>query len=95
MNYDVKSSKFYIDRGYYFHTGNKYKEEIELYYFLAFNKDWTKFDYGWRVPGEIVEKGYFQVGLNPGCEFDIEDMDKYDIKEQLKLFTDKFKDIMK
>lgn len=88
--YDVKSSKLheYEDALFWnFGTNNKYKEDIEIYYFLAFNKDYSKLKYGWRVPGEIVDKDNFYVGLNPGCEFDVEDMDKYDI-------TDRFKDIM-
>lgn len=52
--YDVKSSSL---NGYFwqFGTKNKYKEKIELYYFLAFNEDWTKLEHGWRIPGEIAE----------------------------------------
>lgn len=38
----------------------------------------------WRVPGEIVEKDDFHVGMNP--QFNIENMKEFDI-------TDKFKDI--
>lgn len=83
--YDVKSSKF-DGMKWHFNAGNKHKDEIEIYYFLAFNEDWTKLEYVWRVPGEIVEKDYFYVGLkNSGWEFTIDDMEKYDI-------TCKFKD---
>lgn len=88
--YDVKSSKLIYDRECYnFGTNNKYKDEIEIYYFLAFNdENYKKLDYGWRVPGEIVEKDNFQVGLSSGYEFNIENMKEYDI-------TDKFRDIIK
>lgn len=85
--YDVKSSKFY-KKGYWsFGTNNKYKKEIEIYYFLAFNEDWTRLRYGWRVPGEIAGKDNFYIGLNPSYEFDLEDMEDYDI-------TDKLRDIL-
>lgn len=83
--YDVKSSSLRDNSHYRFNTRNKYREEIEYYYFGAFNSNWTKFEYVWRVPGEIVEKDYFIVRLNSG-EFNIENMREYEI-------TDKFKDI--
>lgn len=83
--YDVKSSKFYIDKERYsFYTNNKYRDNIEIYYFLAFNSDRTKLECAWRVPGEIVEKNHFYVGLNPSCDVNIEDMDKYDITNNIR-----------
>ena len=39
----------------------------------------------WRVPGEMVEKDNFYIGLNSGYEFNIENMKEFDITEQLKL----------
>lgn len=87
MNYDVKSSKLDKRKRHTFHTDNKYKEEIEMYYLLGFNEDYTKLEYAWRVPGEIIEKDYFQIGPNRNYEFNIENMKEYDI-------TDKFKDII-
>lgn len=83
--YDVKSSNLRDNKHYRFNTRNKYREEIEYYYFGAFNSDWTKLGYVWRVPGEIVEKDYFIVRLNSG-EFNIENMKEYEI-------TNKFRDI--
>ncbi len=82
--YDVKSSR--LHRTYYvFSIKNKNKEEIEIYYFLAFNQDWTKLDYAWRVPGEIIEKNYFQVGLNSwsSSEFTTCDIIEYDITDRI------------
>jgi len=86
--YDVKSSMLHKDTHYNFNINNKHKDEIEIYYFLAFNKDYTKSEYAWRIPGEIVEKDYFRVGLNPDYEFNVENMEEYDI-------TDKIRDIVK
>lgn len=84
--YDVKSSSL---NGYFwqFGTKNKYKEEIEIYYFLAFNEDWTKLEHGWRIPGEIAEGTTFYVGTSGG-RFNMENMKEYDI-------TDKFVDVLK
>lgn len=80
--YDVKSTK--LRKTYYqFGINNKYREEIEIYYFLAFNEDWTKLDYGWRVPGDIVEDSSFLVGISPRSKFTIDDMEEYDITENL------------
>jgi hypothetical protein len=84
MNYDVKSSGLLKDRdAYKFNIHNKYREDIEIYYFLAFNKDYTKFEYGWRVYGEIVEKDNFLIGLNNNYEFNISNMKRYDITDKL------------
>lgn len=91
LYYDVKSSKLHKERDCYtFVTNNKYKEEIEIYYLLGFNKDWTKLDYGWRIPGEIVESDNFIVGLNPSYKFDIEDIEKYNITDKLREVLEKY-----
>lgn len=85
MIYDVKSSRLdNVLRRYHFNTNNKYKEAIEIYYLLGFNRNWTKLNYGWRIPGEIAEKDSFPVGLNSSHEFNIENMKKYDITEKLR-----------
>lgn len=86
--YDVKSCKL---RGTYytFDTNNKLRDEIEIYYFLGFNEDWTKLNYGWRIPGEIVEDEQFCVGTCKGW-FTIEDMENYNITEELRKVFDKY-----
>lgn len=86
QTYDVKSSKLHKDIFYLFNVINKYKEDIEIFYLLAFNEDYTKLEHVWRIPGEIVEKNRFIIGLSIGYEFNIENMKEYDI-------TYKFKDI--
>lgn len=84
--YDVKSSKLIEYKYYLFNTNNKHREEIEIYYFLAFNEDYSKLEYAWRVPGEIVEKDHFYLGKYTG-KFNVENMKEFEI-------TDKFKDII-
>lgn len=44
------------------------KEAIQWYYFIALNNDNT-IKHVWRVPGEMVEKDYFQIGLHNSYEF--------------------------
>jgi hypothetical protein len=91
-NYDVKSSGLRDDVRYIFGINNKHKDEIEIYYLLGFNKDYTKLDYGWRIPGEIVEKDLFYVGLNERSrtKFTVYNMEEYDITEKLREILDKY-----
>lgn len=92
--YEVKSSKLHVysyGNCWAFSTDNKYKEEIEIYYFIGFNEDWTKLEYGWRVPGEIVEGPTFQIG-EYGRKFNVGNMEQYDITDKLKdIFEEFFK----
>lgn len=82
--YDVKSSKLHKGIYWLFNTRNKCRYDIEIYYLLAFNDDYTKLEYVWRIPGEIVEKDHFYVGLNHDYEFCVEDMVEYDIIDKLR-----------
>ena len=93
QTYEVKSSRLRIIgkwNGWTFGTKNHDKDDdieaIQWYYFAAFNKDYTELFHMWRVPGEIVEKRNFIVGIYGG-EFAVDNMTKYDI-------TDKFKDVL-
>lgn len=90
--YDVKSSKLYVGGSFHFTTRNKYKEEIEIYYFMAFNEDYMKLIYAWRVPGEIVESDDLHVGLNSrsSMKFTLENMKEYDITDKLKDVLSKY-----
>lgn len=84
--YDVKSSKLYEDLYWRYNTRNKYKEEIEYYYFLAFNGDWTGLMYVWRIPGEMVEKDGVRIWLGSRSrgEFTVGNMEEFDITEKIR-----------
>lgn len=85
--YDVKSSKF-RGTGWLFNTRNEYKGKIDIYYFLAFNKDNTELVHGWKVPGEIIKKDWCYVGMSPSdAEFTLHSMKEYD-------YTGKLRDIL-
>lgn len=95
LKYDVKSSGLHIaDNGWLywkFDTNNKYKDKIEIYYFIAFNEDYSELMYVWRVSAwEVIEKEHFYVGANNWSrrEFTVENMKEYDI-------TEKFKDVLR
>lgn len=83
--YDVKSSKLYkIGNRYHyqFATNNKYKDEIEIYYFLGFNEDYTILEHAWRIPGEMVDGNYFYIAsritkIYNNNTRDIESMKRY------------------
>lgn len=82
--YDVKSSWSCNGTNYSFNIRNKYKEKIEIYYLLGFNDNYTKLEYGWRVPAKISKREHLVVGSNYNYEFNIDNMKKYDITEKLK-----------
>lgn len=72
-----------------FHTLNKYKKEIDYYYFGAFNENYTKLIHVWRVPTHIIEKDYFIVGLNRRYEYNVENMKEFEIIDR---FNEKFEE---
>lgn len=88
--YDVKSSGLHSDTQYIFGTNNKHKDEIEIYYLLGFNKDYTKLDYGWRIPGELAEKDLFEIGLKFRAKFTVRNMKEYDITDILRKILVKY-----
>lgn len=85
MIYDAKSSGLVRDTFWIFHTKNKYKEEIKYYYFGAFNKDYTKLIHVWRIPGYLIEKDYFIIGTNDNYEYNIENMNEYEITDIINI----------
>lgn len=84
--YDAKSARLYENKYWPFIVKNKYKEDIEIFYLGAFNEDYTKLLYVWRVPGELIEDNFIYVGIYNSFKFNIENMKEYDI-------TDKFKNL--
>lgn len=92
LTYDVKSSSLY-KIGDHFAFGirrhDKEVEKIEIHYLLAFNEDYTKLMYAWRIPtSEIIHRDTLYVGLNSysRAEFTTENMKKYDITEKIREF---------
>lgn len=81
MQYDVKSSKLYEYGCWMFNTHNIYKEEIEWYYLLAFNENYSRLIHAWRIPAinfiEDIEKGRIYIG-----KYNIESMKQYEITER-------------
>lgn len=81
--YEVKGSKLYNDMHWSFGTNNKFRDDIEIYYFLAFNKDWTKLDYAWRIPGELIDSDIFNVWLEGDYKFTVDNMERYNITDEI------------
>lgn len=84
--YEVKSSGLSKDLCWHYNVHNKYKEEIEYYYILAFNEDWTNIMYAWRIPGEMIGKDRFRIWLDSRSrgEFTVENMKEFDITEKIR-----------
>jgi hypothetical protein len=94
QTYEVKSAKLLTIgkwKGWPFATKNRDKDDdieaIQWYYFAAFDEDYTKLLYMWRVPGEMVDKNTLVIGMYGGL-YTVYNMREYDI-------TDKFKDTIK
>lgn len=83
--YDVRSLALVGDN-WPFSLKKGYRNEIEWFYLLAFNKDWTKLLYVWRIPGNFVDGDTINIGFSKNREYNIENMKEFEI-------TDKFKDI--
>jgi hypothetical protein len=88
QTYEVKSSALLFQLYWIFGAGNKDKDDdieaIQWYYFVAFNKYYTKILHIWRVPGEIVNKIKINVWVCGNTEFNVDNMKEYDIIDKLK-----------
>lgn len=87
--YDVKSSGR-SRKGWEFGTANANREDIEIYYLLAFNEDYTELLHAWRIPGEMVDSDIFRVSMFRG-KFNINNMVDYQITDELKLVLEETK----
>lgn len=99
-NYDVKTSGFRSERGSLtFKLQNVNIDEIEWFYLLAFNEDFTKLLYAWRIPIyeliEVIEKGYLLIGLTSRSKYTIEDMNMYEITEKIRPIFENWLDNIK
>ena len=68
-NYDVKTSHLSENRLHWrFHLDNFNIDEIEWFYLLAFNEDYTKLLFAWRIPAldlmKDIEKGLIDIYFN-------------------------------
>lgn len=81
--YDVKSSSLLIDY-WIFNIDNKYREDIEWLYLCAYDKYYKNLLYVWRVPGNFTDKDKLYIGLDNNREFNIRNMEEYDITKKFK-----------
>lgn len=78
LMYDVKSSKLHKDK-YWSFLIDKGKD-IDFYYLLAFNEDWTELLQVWRIPWNFVDESkFYYIGLNSDYEYNLENMGKYEV----------------
>lgn len=86
--YEAKSSGLDKEHNRWcFTIANKYKEDIQIFYFGAFNEDYTELLHVWRVPGEIVENNKFYIGMyDSRGEFNIDNMREYEITDKFNTF---------
>lgn len=97
LNYDVKSSKFYNERDrWIFGIYNVYKEDIEWYYLLAFNENWTELLHVWRISAidflNQIEKRRIYIGMGDNYEYNVDNMRQYEITERFVLLFENWLD---
>lgn len=86
QTYSTKSAALADNRHWNFRLYNAHRDEIDWFYFGAFDKNYKKLMYAWRVTGDFVDEDYLYVGIENSYEYNLENMKEFDI-------TDKFKDI--
>lgn len=90
-NYDVKTS-YFKENGLFwrFHLDSVDIDEIEWFYLLAFNEDYTKLLFAWRIPAldliEDIEKGQIWIHVN-----NLESLKEYEITEKIKHIYEKWR----
>lgn len=60
--YDAKSIALKNDC-YTFVLKSKYREKIDYFYLGAFDKDYSRLDYVWRIPGGFTDNDYLTISL--------------------------------
>ena len=74
--YDVKSSSLIDDLYWQYNLGNTYREDIEWFYLLAYDKDFKILLHTWRVPGNFIDRDHLHISLH-----DVENMREYEITD--------------
>ncbi len=97
-NYDVKTS--YFNGSYWlFNFRNIDIDKIEWFYLLAFNKDFTKLLFAWRIPSsdlmEDIEKGYIIIGAYKNYAHNLENLKEYEITEKIKCVFEKLQNSLR
>lgn len=84
QTYDAKSAALIDDRYWMFRLDNTCRDMIEWFYLGAFDKDYRKLIYVWRIPGNFVDKDHLYVGIGNSYEYNLENMKEYEITEKFK-----------
>lgn len=74
--YDVKSSKLYEEK-YWRFLLDKY---VDHYYLLAYDKDYKRLLYKWKIPGDFTDKNFIGIGIDSRYMYNLKDMKTYEIK---------------
>lgn len=94
--YDVKTAE--LSYKCKFNLLNENIDNIEYLYCLAFNEDFSKLLYAWRIPiSDFMEKmgNNITIGIKNTYTFNIENMKKYEITEKIMLIFEEWKNCEK
>jgi len=96
-DYDVKTSGLKMNYWRFYHVDIQY--EVEYFYLLAFSTNYDRVMYAWRIPTwefiKNIEKSYIDIGLSDRYEYNISNMKKYEISEQIEDVYKKWKNSIK
>lgn len=88
---DVKTSEF-CTAYWQFHFLNVDIYEIDWFYLLAFNENYRKLLYAWKVPIDKlhIEDAVIIIGLNIAYKCNVENMNKYEITDKIQPIFEKW-----
>lgn len=94
VNYDAKTASF-DGSHWHFALQNDNIDEIEWFYLLAFDKDYTKLPFAWRIPAldlmRDIDKGFIHIGLNDDYNNNLENLKEYEITGKIKPIFEKWR----
>lgn len=75
-----------------FHFLNVDIYEIDWFYLLAFDEDYIKLLYAWKVPIDKlhIEDAVIIIGLNITYKYNVENMKKYEITDKIRPIFEKW-----
>lgn len=91
--YDVKSSALLESSGRDYHwyftltnlrSNEIRRDEIEWFYLLGFDEDYSDLRHSWRIPGDFTDGNFMRIGINSNFIYNVENMKEYEITEKFK-----------
>ena len=86
-SFEVKSSMIRVSLAgnhYYDFVTRNNKENLDWFYLLGFNEDYSELRYAWRVSGDFNEEDSIKIGFCNSWGYNLENMKEYEITKKIK-----------